>query len=1004
MHVTRTTMNQGRKGIAAAACTLAVCQVMALPVPVPTVTDIGLESGFQDSMLEGFQHGRTSLAVDLDLDGWIDFVIGNPGDQTAVIRNAGLDGSGMVHFELVQVLMEGEKAYGGAAFDYDNDGDYDIFITNGGIEGLGRCALFRNELIESGTLSFTDVTDEAGVRGAIPPGETEPVEDAHADATCGDYDQDGDVDVFVSVFHYVGQPSTAGRNILWRNNGDGTFTDVSDETGLADIRRASLHSCFVDIDNDSDLDLYENNFTDLNVLWKNQLRETGFATFTNVTADFSPPNQDVAYPFNSFVAAAQDINNDGWQDIVAFARGGGEPGPYAAGHAIFINQDGTGFVNQAEVIGINTPFAYDEGVMGCQLGDVNADGVLDAYIGTGNADARNYDQLWISDALAAPPGNLPKLLDMSWLVNFPAPEDGVADYPMFPYRTHGINFVDVDNDGDLEIAVVNGGHSDVMHETGHEPNRLFKVDWPNPINYFKVRPVGDGIHVSKDAIGTRMALTVSEGGGTPWTIYLTLAVGSAFSSQQGYELYFGLGNADAIHSLTVTWPDGSVQTLTEGLAPNTRNVVTYPDPCDTESGSFVDCNSNGAPDECDVRDGSSVDCNLDLVPDECQSFGAFADAGAAIAFDAVDDYVEAPDSSILDLTSAFTIEAWLRPDVTTGSHAAVVKRTPNDRGYSLRVDEGVLVFAAAGVQDYATTAAYVSPGAWMHVAVVMDAVNDAHFYVNGEPVETVAGDAAVIVSSAPFQIGRREPFTGGAESWDGTIDEVRVWNIARSDAEIAADYDVALTGAETGLVGYWRFSEGSGTLAADSAGDNDATVIGGAQWAAPAGACVAIVSSVPEDGAIDARQPTDPDGTNRDGWSSLTLSLDAEVPVDARNVLVSVDPPGKAPAVVNVTQDASDVTVSFDGPIPLAAWTTVSLGGYTSVRIGHLPGDVSGDATTASTDLLVLINVLNGILERPDYAIDIDRSGAASAGDLLRVVDLLNGAGEYESWLGRTLP
>ena len=155
--------------------------------------------------------------------------------------------------------------------------------------------------------------------------------------------------------------------------------------------------------------------------------------------------------------------------------------------------------------------------------------------------------------------------------SFPAAEVAGITNPPYPYRTHGTNLVDVDNDGTLELAVTNGGTS--WSPSTREPNRLFKFAWDTPFNWLKVRPVGDGVCVSRDAIGTRISLVVSESGG-PWRqIYNTLFGGSAFCAQQGFEVYFGLDQADTIEAMLIRWPDGRFQTVTEGLDVNTSIVI-----------------------------------------------------------------------------------------------------------------------------------------------------------------------------------------------------------------------------------------------------------------------------------------------------------------------------------------------------------------------------------------------------------------------------------------------
>ncbi len=600
-------MPQRNRSLASAAIGLALSAVALLTATAPAraqgdlaVSDIGLTSGFQGYLLGHFLRGRATVFADFNLDGRPDVYLGNPGDESLVLVNA--PGPNGRLFKLAQVLVTDDFTWGAAAADYDNDGDYDLFIPCGGNEGDSFNYLFKNMFIEEGRLRFVDVTEAAGVKGVVPDGGTDPARAHYANAVWGDYDRDGDVDLFVNVNDSERQqpgapgihgPTSPGvkpsdldcglppgqeeageplvdRNVLWRNNGDGTFTDVTVEVGLDATRfRPTRHSTFFDADNDGDLDLYENNHFDLNVLWRNLLVESGSATFEDATAAFSPPGEDLQYPFGSFVSCSADFNQDGWEDLIVFKRGPGITGPYPEGHALFLNQGGTGFVNVAEAAALNNPFEPQDGVMGSMIGDVNADGLPDVYVGNGSPTTGQYDQLFLSDGEL---GAAPHFINRSDLIDFEAPKRNGITYPPYPYRTHGTGFVDVDGDGTLEIAVNNGGpvaEPDIVRE----PNRLFKLTFSDPAGWLAVRPVGDGAAVSRDAIGTRFALTVSMGGGTPWTLYRTLFAGSCFSAQNGFDVHFYVGDADTVHELRVSWPDGEVDTVTEGLAINGSFVI-----------------------------------------------------------------------------------------------------------------------------------------------------------------------------------------------------------------------------------------------------------------------------------------------------------------------------------------------------------------------------------------------------------------------------------------------
>ncbi|GIV57797.1 MAG: hypothetical protein KatS3mg042_0710 [Rhodothermaceae bacterium] len=559
------------------------------------VRDIAVDAALQDDVFGHFKRGRALVAADFDLDGDVDFFLGNPGDESMIYVNTTRNGRS--RFTPLQQLLDGELAWGAAAADYDNDGDYDLYITTGANEGEGLDYLFKNMFIEEGSLRFEDVSAQAGVQGPRDAN-GELILTASANADWADFDLDGDVDLFVSVNKWNGSsmdgplfehasprplplalngPYQWGDNILYRNNGDGTFTNVTDAAGLT-TSRSTRHSTWIDYDNDGDFDLYENNYNGFNFLWRNQLKETGMPIFEDVTDELVTPTDDIAYPKLSFVSCAGDFNNDGWDDLLVFMRNAGpERGsPYDEGHALFLNEQGVSFRNVAHAAGLNVRYVSDKnaGVMGSQIGDVNGDGVLDVYVGNGGPLATVADHLFVSNSL---PGEDPQYDDFSDLIDFEAPVNPRtgAVYPPYPYRTHGTAIVDVDLDGMPEIVVSNGGPAFSGDEV-REPNRIFKFSgWSPRPKALWVRPEGDGLHVSRDAIGARVRLKVRRTDGTSWELYRRQRGGSCFSAQNGFELFFGLSDATQVDELEVLWPDGTTTLLTEGLALNARLVVHY---------------------------------------------------------------------------------------------------------------------------------------------------------------------------------------------------------------------------------------------------------------------------------------------------------------------------------------------------------------------------------------------------------------------------------------------
>jgi hypothetical protein len=170
-----------------------------------------------------------------------------------------------------------------------------------------------------------------------------------------------------------------------------------------------------------------------------------------------------------------------------------------------------------------------------------------------------------------------------------------------------------------------------------------------------------------------------------------------------------------------------------------------------------------------------------------------------------------------------------------------------------------------------------------------------------------------------------------------------------------------------------------------------------------------VVSSDPPNNAIDARRPSDPDGNNRAGWSSVVLTLNGEpcTLAPSRFVVTKVGGVLPSPTIAAVEQvTGSTVRLTLNGPIEPGAWTTVedSISG-TGARLGFLPGDVNGDGTASPADILSLIDSLNGVGPTlPLWTTDIDRSGVAAPADILSLIDLLNGAGAFNVWNGARLP
>jgi hypothetical protein len=204
-----------------------------------------------------------------------------------------------------------------------------------------------------------------------------------------------------------------------------------------------------------------------------------------------------------------------------------------------------------------------------------------------------------------------------------------------------------------------------------------------------------------------------------------------------------------------------------------------------------------------------------------------------LQFDEVDDYVDCGNNATLDITGSITIEAWVKNTNPSLTQAQVIVSKDyvsgsTYKGYLLYINNGKFCMAVSDGSSRTLLQTSFNSTDWSHLVGAYDG-EQIYLYINGVMVQSE--EAVSSIQFAPFnlKIGVRAYASG--QYFNGIMAEVRIWNISRSESEIQADMYKQLTGTESGLVAYWKFDEGSGTIAHDSTTNNNhGTLYGSPVW------------------------------------------------------------------------------------------------------------------------------------------------------------------------------
>ncbi len=504
-------------------------QAFRSQAPMPRFPDIAPALGLDVTGLSG-----GSVMEDFDGDGYLDVMASSWGvrDQLRYFRNQA-DGSFAERTE--EAGLSG--LIGGLNLvhaDYDNDGDADVLVLRGAwaaADGHHPNSLLRN----NGDGTFADVTRRAGLL-SFHPTQT---------AAWGDFNNDGWLDLYIGNETLGHEVHASELYVNLGRGGDGRvrFEEIAGQAGVA-VQAYVKGVVWGDVDNDGRLDLYVSCLSGPNRLLHNDGPDaTGRYRFTDIARQAG-----VTEPHFSFPVWFWDFDNDGWLDLFASGysldRFGkmaadvaadylGLPSPAETPRLYRNNHDGT-FADITGAAGLSQALF----TMGSNYGDLDNDGWLDMYLGTGEPDYRAIvpNRMFLGDA-----GQ--RFLDVTTAGGFGHLQKG-----------HGVAFGDLDNDGDQDIYAVIGGaldgdvYQNVLFENPGSGRRWITL-------------MLEGVRSPRCALGARIVLTVATPAGER-RIHITVSTGGSFGSSS-LRQEIGLGDATALRSIEITWPrDGEKQVLT----------------------------------------------------------------------------------------------------------------------------------------------------------------------------------------------------------------------------------------------------------------------------------------------------------------------------------------------------------------------------------------------------------------------------------------------------------
>ena len=481
--------------------------------------------------------GSGAVFFDYDEDGWLDLYFVNSAGPGALYRNSG-DGT---FFDVTAGAGVGDAGYalGCAAADYDADGDLDLFIT-----AYGPNTLYRND----GDGTFADATAEAKVAGPrlANPGMS-------TGAAFADYDADGDLDLYVGnyarfrpeihepciragdIVVYCGPEAfEPQRDVFYRNEGDGTFADVTDAVGILPAAAKELGSFFIDYDQDRDVDLYVAGDRTPNLLYRNdgglcaegdQPCAVPTRRFTEVGALAGVAYNDMGKPLAGMGVDVGDYDNDGLFDFFVTNY-------QWETNSLYKNLGNGFFADITFQSGLGVP-SLQYLAWGTLFLDYDNDGDRDLFVANGHLD----DNIQLFDAVTYEQQNQVFRNDGSG--RYTEVSDQLGTGLALRQVSRGAAMGDYDNDGDLDVVVANN----------NQPAALLRNDGGNAGHWLSLRLDGRAIGAEVRVVAGELAqLDV-------------VRTGSSYLCQSALRPFFGLGDRERVDEVEIRWPSGTVQRL-----------------------------------------------------------------------------------------------------------------------------------------------------------------------------------------------------------------------------------------------------------------------------------------------------------------------------------------------------------------------------------------------------------------------------------------------------------